>query len=103
MEETVVRPVPLHDTRLDAFEWIDVPVWILDVDAGRVPWGNQASLAMWSAESLDELMQRDMVESEALRATLHRVIARVSAGEKLTFERTIYPRGRPKRMLYWRR
>lgn len=99
MEDTVVRPELLRDDRLDAFEWIDLPVWILDVDAGRVPWGNQASLVMWSAGSMEELLERNMVESDALRDTLHRVIARVQAGEKLTFERTIYPRGVPKRVI----
>ena len=95
----MVRPEPLHDTRLSAFEWIDLPVWILDVDAGNIPWGNQAAITMWSAETIDELIQRNMVESDALRATLRAVIARVSAGEKLTFERTIYPKGVPKRIL----
>jgi signal transduction histidine kinase len=99
MGETAVRTEPLHDSRLSAFEWLDLPVWILDVEAGHIPWGNQASLAMWAASSLDELMSRNMVESDELRATLRRVIARVSAGERLTFERTIYPKGVPKRML----
>lgn len=95
----MVRPEPLCDARLAAFEWIDLPVWVLDVEGGYIPWGNAAAVAMWSAESLVELMARNMVESEALRATLRSVIARVSAGEKLTFERTIYPKGVPKRML----
>ena len=34
--------------------------WVFDIDNARVLWANTASLKLWRAESLDELMSRDM-------------------------------------------
>ena len=35
-------------------------VWIFDIDHSRVAWANEAALTLWRAESLDELVSRDM-------------------------------------------
>ncbi|MDR1662099.1 MAG: hypothetical protein LBR95_06705, partial [Azoarcus sp.] len=42
------------------FSRLRTAVWIFDIDKGRVLWGNEASLKIWAADSLEELVSRDM-------------------------------------------
>ncbi|MEM6616063.1 MAG: EAL domain-containing protein [Pseudomonadota bacterium] len=39
---------------------ISTPIWVFDIDQGRVAWANAAALEVWGASHLDELRQRDM-------------------------------------------
>lgn len=47
-----------RDYRL--LERISLPIWVFDIDKRQVHWGNEASLALWRAQTLDELCSRDM-------------------------------------------
>ena len=38
------------------------PVWLYDIDQGRVLWANEAALGLWCSDSLEELRQRDMAQ-----------------------------------------
>ena len=37
---------------------LDHPVWIFDIDRGRVHWANAEAVRMWQAESLEDLRAR---------------------------------------------
>lgn len=36
------------------------PMWVFDIESACVCWGNPSCLALWDAESLEDLMSRDM-------------------------------------------
>lgn len=36
------------------------PIWLFDVDRLRIVWANAAALTLWDADSLDELLARDL-------------------------------------------
>ena len=51
---------PILDSRcLPFYEWLDLPIWVFDVDRMRPAWANDAALAFWQASSLAELLARD--------------------------------------------
>ncbi|MFO0575198.1 MAG: HAMP domain-containing sensor histidine kinase [Polyangia bacterium] len=91
-----MRRRPLDDPRLQAFELLGHAVWITDPDAPQVIWGNRAALALWLADDLDELVNRDFsTTSETARITLRNLRDRVAAGQRVRSERTVYPRDTP--------
>ena len=46
--------------RLSDFERLRKPVWVFDTDLSRVVWCNHSSLEVWQADSMSELLSRDM-------------------------------------------
>ena len=66
----------MTDTILDSrclpfYEWLDLPIWVFDVDRMRMAWANDAALAFWQADSRAELLARDWSDAGALiRASL---------------------------------
>lgn len=44
---------------LDVFNALQNPIWVLDAECKRMYWGNDAALSVWSAKSLEDLINRD--------------------------------------------
>jgi hypothetical protein len=45
--------------RLHALDWLNAPVWVFDVERLRVLRANRSALALWCADSLEQLQERD--------------------------------------------
>ena len=77
---------------------LNVPLWVFDVDRGRILWANDAAKDLWHADSFAELYQRDM------RADMSVSVAGRLESYKAKFEKedtsfkelwTLYPNGAP--------
>lgn len=81
---------------MHAWDALHRPIWLFDPVALRGVYANAAALALWGAESLDELLARDFSGlSPAVRARTER-LARVTAyGEAVSEQWTFYPGGQP--------
>ena len=51
------QSVGLTDDHLDG---LSTPLWIFDIDRSSVAWANRAALDIWQADSVEELLRRDM-------------------------------------------
>lgn len=51
---------------LDSFEVLSTPVWVFDLGKRRITWANQAAVRFWQAESLAQLLERDMAKDFSL-------------------------------------
>ena len=89
-------PRHLDWSSVGAFEVIKVPVWVLDVERGRMLWANAAALALWQASSLADMQSAfEADRSEAARARLNATLEMVRAGQTLDDFWTAYPNGNP--------
>ncbi len=81
---------------LPAYSWLDTPVWVFDVERARKLWANPPALALWKAESLEELLARDFsAQSPASRVRTAGALESVRRGEIPRQFWTFYPRGEP--------
>lgn len=74
------------------------PIWIFDIDNGRVVWGNADSLRIWGADSLEELTSRDMGSemSRSIAQRLRQYQEDFVVSDAVFFENwSLYPKGRP--------
>jgi len=74
------------------------PLWIFDVARTRVVWANRAGLLLWRAESLDELVARDLGAdmSPSVRSRLEQYLQDIERSDaEFTDIWTLYPAGRP--------
>ncbi len=73
------------------------PRWIFDIERERMHWANAPALALWSADTLDELLARDFAAdmSSATRARLAASLASLRAGRSWTEVWTLFPLGQP--------
>lgn len=72
--------------------------WVFDFDLGRMHWANAAALAMWKAESMQELRSRDysVSDSSAIAARLRQFKQDFERGDVCFIEPwSFYPRGEP--------
>ena len=56
---TAPNPPFLTWNSLDAYAWMQTPMWVFDIEALRMQWANAAALHLWRADSLQELRERD--------------------------------------------
>ncbi|GCL62231.1 hybrid sensor histidine kinase/response regulator [Pseudaquabacterium pictum] len=78
------------------YAWLQVPMWVFDVDRMRVPWANEAGVAFWRASDLQRLQARDFADaSTATRARLQASMQQHAAGRVLRETWTLYPLGQP--------
>ena len=92
---SVVRSV--SSAYLDGFSLLPVPVWIFDIDNQRIWWGNEAALALWKAESLDELRARDFSDMTSTAKERLRIYQQRFLNGHIFQDRwTLYPGGEPK-------
>jgi diguanylate cyclase (GGDEF)-like protein len=72
-------------------------VWIFDIDRSRVYWANDAAIALWGADSLEDLCARDMSQdmSPSVRTRLVQYQEEFRLGQSHIEPWTLYPKGRP--------
>lgn len=94
--ETSRAPVSGPPAEACGWERLSRPVWLFDPHALRGVYANAAALALWDAESLDELLSRDFQGlSPAVRARTAMLASRTARGEVVQERWTFYPRGVP--------
>src|ERR1700676_4876510 len=90
---------PLVSAEQSHFDRLTTPVWIFDIDRSRVVWANHAGLEVWRAESLAELVGRDLGKDMSVS------VAKRLKQYQEDFENhsaafselwTLYPKGEPK-------
>jgi diguanylate cyclase (GGDEF)-like protein len=81
---------------LEILNRLSQPIWIFDIDAGRVHWANRSALRVWSATSLEELcgrnMRQDMSDAVARRLVQYQADF-VSHHAAFNEQWTLYPAG----------
>jgi diguanylate cyclase (GGDEF)-like protein len=80
------------------FSRLRTAVWVFDIDKGHVAWGNEASLRIWAADSLEELTSRDMggsmSQSVAQRLTQYQEDF-IASDAVFSENWSLYPKGEP--------
>ena len=78
------------------YEWLQVPMWVFDVERLAMVWANGAGLAWWHAKDMAELVARDYSDtSPAARARLQACMQQHAAGKTMRESWTLYPRDTP--------
>ncbi len=81
---------------LSHYEWLDLPVWVFDVERSRMAWANAAALAFWRNDDLESFLRRDFSDSsEGTRARLRLAMQAHERGEVCRESWTLYPDGEP--------
>ncbi|MEH6346081.1 MAG: EAL domain-containing protein [Bermanella sp.] len=83
-----------------SIEHLNCPIWVYDIDLRRILWANDASLLLWEAPSLEELLQRNFNsgESRAVQETLQGYLEKFKAGETVEVWWEISPKGTKKKI-----
>ncbi|MEG5036574.1 GAF domain-containing protein [Microcoleus sp. AT3-D2] len=82
---------------LKAFDLLQNPIWIFDIEHWQIRWANQASLYLWNASTRQQLAShnfRDML-SESTRIRLQTYRPQFEQGQTLSKQWTFYPGGEP--------
>ena len=82
---------------LKAFDLLQNPIWIFDIEDWQMRWANQASLYLWNASTRQQLAShnfRDML-SESTRIRLQSYQQQFEQGQTLSEQWTFYPAGEP--------
>ncbi|HSF74427.1 MAG TPA: GAF domain-containing protein, partial [Microcoleus sp.] len=82
---------------LKAFDLLQNPIWIFDIEHWQIRWANQASLYLWNASTRQQLAShnfRDML-SECTRIRLQSYLQQFEQGQTLSEQWTFYPAGEP--------
>jgi PAS domain S-box-containing protein len=76
---------------------LSTPIWVFDVGARRITWANQAAVAFWRAESLEQLAERDLGKdfSLASESRLQGYAQRLTNEPRITEQWTFYPGAQP--------
>ncbi|MEG5174912.1 diguanylate cyclase domain-containing protein [Microcoleus sp. B3-D7] len=80
---------------LKAFDLLQNPIWIFDMEDWQIRWTNQASLYLWNASTRQQLAShnfRDML-SECTRIRLQSYLQQFEQGQTLSEQWTFYPGG----------
>jgi diguanylate cyclase (GGDEF)-like protein/PAS domain S-box-containing protein len=81
---------------LKAFDLLQNPIWIFDIEHGQMWWANQASLYLWNASTQQQLISRnfnDMLESTRIRWQSN--LQQFEQGQTFCEQWTFYPGGEP--------
>jgi diguanylate cyclase (GGDEF)-like protein len=91
-------PPPATDA-FTAMGQVRQPLWVFDIDRARVHWANASALAIWNANSLEELCSRDMSRdmSPAVTKRLLQYQSDFDRQPGVSFSEvwTLYPKGQP--------
>lgn len=87
--------------RFKALEQIHTPIWIYDFDQQCISWANPAALLLWEAESLEELLERDIKScmSQAVKTSLETFRKKFGLGDNIRKWWNITPKQIHKRVL----
>ena len=94
-DSTAPAPILSFDD-LPHYEWLQVPIWVFDLERPGICWANTAALDFWRAGDLDELMARDY--SDISRPARERLLASMhqhAQGRLVRETWTLYPRDTP--------
>ncbi|HSW09056.1 hybrid sensor histidine kinase/response regulator [Aquabacterium sp.] len=81
---------------LPHYAWLNVPMWVFDVDRPGIVWANTAALGFWRADDLAELTTRDYSDiSLPARARLLVSMQQHAMGRLVREAWTLYPRDEP--------
>lgn len=81
---------------LRAFDLLQYPIWIFDIEHLQMWWANQASLYLWNAATRQELTSRNFSDvSESTRIRLQSYLQQFQQGKTLSEQWTFYPGGQP--------
>lgn len=79
-----------------AWEMIEDPVWVFDLDHYRIVWGNDAAVELWKSSSLADLQVRDLSDSsDVAKARLGEFSDGFARGKTFETNWTLYPRKEP--------
>lgn len=84
--------------QLEPLSFVNIPVWIYDVDRTRIVWANPRGLEYWGAASLQELSGRDMSKgmSVSVHKRLKQYLADCTKNRRSYNEHwTVYPNDEP--------
>ncbi|MEG4200274.1 diguanylate cyclase domain-containing protein [Microcoleus sp. Pol12A5] len=82
--------------QLKAFDLLQNPIWIFDIQHLQMRWANQASLYLWNASSRQELVSRNFSDvSESTGIRLQTYLQQFQQGKTLSEQWTFYPGGQP--------
>ncbi|MRG92209.1 STAS domain-containing protein [Polyangium spumosum] len=84
--------------RLRGVERLSFPVWVFDVERGRMAWGNRAALELWRSPSLEEFLSRDYSDMSPATRTRNEGFLRALGEDRSAHVEhgfTFYPRGEP--------
>lgn len=78
---------------LDLFNLIDQPVWVFDIVKKAMWFANRAAVELWSAKSLQDLLQRNFSDdmSEATARRLDDYLEKFRQGDRLKDQCTYAP------------
>jgi len=82
---------------LKAFDLLQNPIWIFDIEDWQIRWANQASLYLWDASTRQQLASRNFRDmlSESTRIRLQSYLQQFEQGQTLSDQWTFYPGGEP--------
>ncbi|MFI4950074.1 MAG: diguanylate cyclase, partial [Caulobacterales bacterium] len=77
-----------------AWDALRRPIWLFDPASLRGVYANPAALALWGADSAEELLARDFSKlSPAVRARTARLATTTAGGGEVSERWTFYPKG----------
>ncbi|MDT8998150.1 ATP-binding protein [Paucibacter sp. APW11] len=86
----------LDFSSLSHYDWLDVPMWVFDLERRRNLWANAAALSFWRAESAEEFLGRSHADmTEVVRSRLAVTAADHAQGKIVREQWTLYPKGQP--------
>jgi hypothetical protein len=89
-------PKNISVAELMAFERLQTPIWIYDIEKLQMWWANSAALHILKAQSREELLNRNFSDvSESTRIRLHNYLQVFQQGETITENWTFYPEEKP--------
>lgn len=90
-----MTPAPLELFK-SASDRLRRPVWLYDPHRSRGVYANRPALALWGAETLEDLLARDFsVLSPAVKTRTDRLVQLTADGGEVSERWTFYPNGQP--------
>ncbi len=87
----------LDKNELQIFELVPTPTWIFDLRNYQFWWCNQAGLKLWSVETIQDMIDKDMSgDSEGTRRRMEQVFEKAANLGESNESWTTYPDGIPK-------
>lgn len=81
---------------LKAFDLLQNPIWIFDIEHWQMWWANQASLYLWNTSTQQQLISRNFSDmSESTRIRLQSYLQQFQQGKTFWEQWTFYPDGQP--------
>ncbi|MEH2352709.1 diguanylate cyclase domain-containing protein [Nostoc sp.] len=81
---------------LIAFDRLQTPVWIYDIQNLQMWWANQSALPIWNAQSREELLSRNFSDvSVSTHTRMQSYLQEFQQGKTITENWTFYPEGKP--------